>query len=258
MSSPIWTPAALQFELRPYERRAWRLVETQYVVSIRKIVDSIAEHEWLEMLISATEPALPRECWRLGDLLSRPFRYRPSYKGSRFRRAGATPGVFYAAEESHTAVAEMAFYRLLFFAESPATPWPANPSGYTAFTAAVRTSCSLDLARPPLDASRALWRHPVEYDSCQAVAEAAREVGAEILRYESVRDPQGGSCVAVLKCEAFSERVPLDRETWQIGVNAGGGYAIREFPHAQIEFDRTTFASDPRIAPMAWGRRGLT
>jgi hypothetical protein len=39
-------------------------------------------------------------------------------------------------------------------------------------------------------------------------------------------------------------------------VNAGGGYAIRELPHAQIEFDRTIFASDPRIATMEW-RRGL-
>lgn len=203
MSSPTWTPAALQTELRPYERRVWRVVELQYAVSTRKIVDSNVEHEWLEMLVRMTEPDLPRECWPLHDLLSWPFHSRPSSMGSRFRRAGVIPGVFYAAEESRTAVAEKAFYRLLFFAELPATPWPANPSGHTAFTAAVRTSRSLDLTQPPLDADKALWSHPVEYDPCQAVADTAREIGAEILRYESVRDPQGGSCVAILNVRPF-------------------------------------------------------
>jgi hypothetical protein len=255
MSLPTWTPDALRSELRPYERHVWRVVEAQHVISTRKIVDSNAEQSLLEDLIEAAKPPFPAECAALHFLLKTPFRYGAVYPtGSRFRRAGHTPGVFYAAEEPHTAVAEMAFYRLLFFAESPATPWPANPSGYTAFTAAVRTSYSLDLAQAPLDASKALWRHSIEYAPCQALAEAGREAGAEILRYESVRDPQGGFCVAVLKCEAFSERVPLDRESWQIGVNARGAYAIREFPPAQIDFDRTTFAFDLRIYWMEWER----
>ncbi len=254
MSLPTLTPAGLQSELRPYERRVWRVVEGQHVVSTRKIVDTNAEQIVLEELIEETKPLVPVECRGLDYLLSTPFRYRPGYKGSRFRRAGPTLGVFYAAEEPHTAVAEMAFYRLLFFAESPATPWPVNPSEYTGFTSAVRTPCSLDLTRAPLDADRPFWRDPIEYASCWAIADAAREIGAEILRYESVRDPQGGYCLAVLTCAAFSETRPLDHETWRIGVNASGAYAIREFPRAQIEFDRTTFASDPRIATMTWDR----
>jgi hypothetical protein len=45
-----------------------------------------------------------------------------------------TEGVFYAAEEASAAVAETAFHRLLFFAESPATPWPQNASQFTAFS----------------------------------------------------------------------------------------------------------------------------
>jgi hypothetical protein len=32
--------------------------------------------------------------------------------------------------------AEMTFHRLLFFAESPGTPWPADPAARTAFAAA--------------------------------------------------------------------------------------------------------------------------
>ncbi len=255
MSSPIWTPAALSSELRAYEARVWRLVEAQHRVSTRKLVDANAEQSVLEDLIEATKPALPAECRGLDYLLSTPFRYGAEYPtGSRFRRAGRTLGVFYASEAPHTAAAEMAFYRLLFFAESPATPWPVNPAEYTGFAAAVRSPRSLDLTRPPLDADRERWRHPTEYSPCQDLADAARGTGAEILRYESARDPQGGACAAVLTCAAFAEADPLDYQTWRIGVSRSGAYAIREFPPARIEFDRAAFASDPRIAAMPWER----
>ena len=116
MSSPIWTPAGLSSELRPYERHVWRLVEGQHRVSTMKLVDSLDEQNVLEDLIEATKPAIPPECRGLDYLLFSPFRYPPLPNGSRFRRPGQ-PGVFYAAEESRTAAAEKAFYRLLFFAE---------------------------------------------------------------------------------------------------------------------------------------------
>ena len=175
MSSPIWTPAALSSELKPYERRVWRLVEAQHHVSTLKLVDSLAEQSALENLIEKAKPLVPVECRGLHYLLSTPFRYDAPYPvGSRFRRAGRTAGVFYAAEAPETAVAEMAFYRLLFFAESPSTPWPVNPSEYTAFSAAVRTERALDLTLAPLAADHSLWRDPVEYGPCQVLADMGR------------------------------------------------------------------------------------
>jgi hypothetical protein len=254
MLLPTWTIAELQSELRPYECHVWRVVEGQHLVSTRKIVDTNAEQNVLEDLIEATKPAVPDECRGLDYLLSTPFRYRPAYRGSRFRHPGLSPGVFYAAEDPSTAVAEMAFYRLLFYAESPTTPWPVNPSEYSGFSSSVRTSQSLDLTRAPLNADRVFWRDPIEYDPCRKLADAAREVSAKLLRYESARDPQNGACVAVLTCPVFVETHPLDYQTWRIGVGASGAYALREFPRAQIEFDRTEFASDPRIAEMRWDR----
>jgi RES domain len=263
MSSPTWTLAKLSSELRSYERRdVWRLVDAQYRVSTRKLVDSLAEQEILEDLVDATKPPVPSECQGLDDLLSRPFRSAPYPKGSRFRRAGLTPGVYYAAEQPRTAAAEMAFYRLLFFAESPDTPWPANPLQCTGFSATVFSYRSLDLTKPPLDDDRSVWRHPVEYAACQELADAARKAGAEILRYESARDPaMGGVCVAVLSCTAFVAAspppmhvFPRDYQTWRIGVSRSGAYVLREFPVARIEFDRNAFASDPRIAAMRWDR----
>ena len=255
MSSPTWTPAALSSEPRLYERRVWRLVEAQHHVSTLKLVDSLAEQVVLEDLIEKAKPTVPAECRGLHYLLSTPFRYDAPYPiGSRFRRAGRTAGVFYAAEAPETAVAEMAFHRLLFFADLPATPWPVNPSEYTAFSAAVRTERSLDLTEPPLAADAALWRDPVEYGPCQALADAAREAGAETLRYEFVRDPESRAAVAVLACAAFSKPTPLERQTWKIGLSAAGAHAICEFPPARVEFDRAAFASDPRLDQMNWSR----
>jgi hypothetical protein len=252
MSSPTWTPAGLPSELRLYQRRVWRLVEAQHIVSTRKLVDSLAEQETLEDLIEATKPAIPSECRGLHYLLSTPFRYPPRPHGSRFRRAGQL-GVFYGAEESRTAAAEMAFYRLRFFAESPETPWPVNPSEHTGFSVDVYSPRSLDLTKSPFHADRSVWRDPVNYVPCQALAEAARKADAEILRYESARDP--GVCIAVLTCRAFAKTEPGELlESWRIGVGRSGAYALREFPVARIEFDRNAFAADPRIAGMRWER----
>jgi hypothetical protein len=252
MSSNTWTPAGLPSELRPYERRVWRLVEAQHVVSTIKLVDSPEEQDTLEDLIEATKPAIPPECQGLDYLLFSPFRYPPLPKGSRFRRAGQ-PGVFYAAEASPTAAAEKAFYQLLFFAESPDTPWPANPVEHTGFSAALYSPRSLDLTMPPLDADAAVWRDPIEYGPCQDLALAARKAGAEILRFQSARAPDG-VCIAVLSCNAFAENAPQDRETWWIGAGRSGAYAIREFPAARLQFNRNAFAADPRIAKMRWER----
>lgn len=125
MSSSIWTPVALSSNARKLSGTCWRLVEAQHHVSTLKLVDSVSEQALLEELIEATKPPLPPECRDLHYLLSTPFRYGAVYPiGSRFRRAGMTEGVFYASETPQTAVAEMAFYRLLFFANRQIRPGP--------------------------------------------------------------------------------------------------------------------------------------
>jgi RES domain len=253
MSSPTWTPANLSPELRFYREWVWRLVGAQYHVSLRKLTDSLAEQALLEGLVEGTKPTVPVECRGLDALLSTPFRYAPYPNGSRFRRAGHTPGVYYAAEDARVAVAETAFYRLLFFAESPDTLWPVNPFECTGFSVEVSSLRSLDLTEPPFDVDAAVWRHPVKYSRCQEFADWARMHNAEILRYWSARSP-GGVCVAVLTCTAFAERHPTSLETWRIGVSQTGAYAIREFPPDRIEFDRSYYESDPRIAAMRWER----
>lgn len=245
----IWTPDALSSETRRLSGECWRLVEAQHRISTLKLVDSLAEQALLEGLLEATKPSIPPECRDLHYLLATPFRYGSGYpKGSRFRRAGATPGVFYASEKVTTAVAEMAFHRVVFFLDSPATKWPENAAELTAFCVSFAAKRSLDLTRPPLSADGAAWTDPVDYEACQALAEAARAAEVQALRYRSVRDPASGANVALLTCSAFGRREPLARQTWRIRLGAQRLQALCEFPEIQLEFPLAAFAADPRVA----------
>src|ERR1700726_5323205 len=119
MSSPISTPAELSSNCHAATGRCWRVVEAQNQISTTKLTDTAAEQHALELLIEETKPPIPPECRHLNFLLSTPFRYGAAYpRGSRFRRAGFTPGVFYASERVETPIAELCFFRLLFFSES--------------------------------------------------------------------------------------------------------------------------------------------
>jgi len=254
MSSLTWTPAALRSEARPYEGRAWRLVEAQHVVSTLKLVDRLEEQQLLEEILDSTKPVVPEECRHLDYLLSTPFRYRPYRNGSRFRRAGRTPGVWYGAEQVQTSVAEMVFYRFLFYAESPATPFPSQPAQYTAFAVDLRTSVMLDLTAGALSRDQALWEHVVNYDACQELAELAREIACELIRYRSVRDPDGRAALAVLSCPAFAETQPSERQSWWIRISRMGAIATCEYPRRSIAYPADSFAADPRLAGMVWER----
>ncbi len=254
MSRPILTPAALRSEARPFRGQAWRFVEAQHRVSTLKLVDSLAEQAALEDILEDTKPPVPDACRHLDYLLSTPFRYRPYPHGSRFRRAGLTPGVWYGAEQLETAAAEMVFYRFLFYAESPATPFPDDAADYTAICVELATPVSLDLTTGALAADHDHWTHLTDYAACQQLTESAREIGAEVIRYASVRAPENGANLAVLTCSAFAAPQPSDRQTWRIRIGQRGAQAIREHPRLGVEFGRDAFAPDPRLLQMVWDR----
>lgn len=255
MSLLTWTAAALSSDSVEYSGDAWRVVEAQHRVSTLSLVDTLAEQELLESILEETKAPIPLDCRDLDYLLSTPFRYEPPYPyGSRFRRAGRTSGVFYASEVVDTAIAELAFYRLLFYAESPATPFPQGTTEYTAFTARLHTTKMIDLSAPPLDQDISLWTDRKDYSDCQALADVAREAEIEVIRYASVRAPSGGVNLAILTCKAFAERAPVDLQSWRIKVSLHGVQAICEYPRRGLEFVPKDFQDDPRLNDFNWMR----
>jgi hypothetical protein len=254
MSSNTWTQDALRSSASRLSGKCWRVVEAQHRISTMKITDTLAEQAVLEDLLEETKPPIPRECAHLDFLLSTPFRYsaRNPY-GSRFRRPNAESGVFYAAEQPSTAMAETAFHRTLFYAESPATPWPANASEYTAFSCAFKSSRVADIAKKPWLDDAGLY-HLCDYSASEVFADAARASGFEIIRYKSVRDPKGLANLALLRCTVFTKPQPIERMSWKLHLGAQGTRALCESPRLSIEYDRTAFASDPRLANFRWDR----
>jgi hypothetical protein len=211
-----WTPRALASEARPYTHLLWRVVEAQHTASTMRLVDSLEEQSILESILEESKPPLPTAARTLHYLLATPFRYRPHH-GSRFR-APLESGVWYGAEALRTALAEKSYWRLCFLLDSPGTPG-LRPVPHTAFTAAVRTAAALDLTRAPFVRDRAVWTDPASYRGTQALAAVAREARLQIIRYESVRDPERAACAAALTPLVFGRGRPRSQETWFIAAS---------------------------------------
>ncbi|HLG56348.1 MAG TPA: RES family NAD+ phosphorylase [Vicinamibacterales bacterium] len=210
-----WTPRALESNTYAFASDLWRVVEAQHIASTMRLVDGLADQAVLESVLEASKPTLPTGTERLHYLLSTPFRYRPRM-GSRFR-AAFEAGVWYGAAELRTSLAEKSYWRLKFLLDSPWTP-DLKPVPHTAFSATVRGT-AIDLTVRPLVRDRATWTHRTSYDATQALAATARDTQVEIIRYESVRDPEHAACAAVLTPAAFHRASPRAEEAWFIAAS---------------------------------------
>lgn len=208
-SEPVPAPA----DLRPYRAKLFRMVEAQHRISTDRLVEGIAEQEVLERLIEEVKPAMPPEARGLHHLLGTPFRYGYA-KATRFRRARERPGIFYGSEAERTAVAEAAYWYMRFFAAAPGVTLPSATQERLAYSVPVKVDRALDLTEPPLVAGRASWTRPEDYDPCQRLAQQARAIGAQLIRYESVRDPPAGRNAALFDPTAFQKPVPKGEGTW--------------------------------------------
>jgi len=233
--STTWTPLEVASNSHPVELKAWRAVEAQHLVSTLALVDSLDEQHELELLLESSKPALEQPLQGLHWLLFTPFRYPPLPTGSRFR-GPHHPGVLYAAEEIRTACAELGYWRWRFLMDSPdLVAIAAKPQ--TVFRLAVAAS-AVDLRAEPFREERAAWTHPSDYSSCQSFAATTRDASVEAIRYESVRDPEHGTCVAVLSPTALAKREPLEAQTWLLSVTRAKVFWHRNnvIESSQLEF----------------------
>ena len=245
----MWTPDALASRSRPWADTVWRVVESQSHVSTMKLVDDLRDQHLLERIVDDTKPTMPPACAGLHCLLATPFRYAPDPTGSRFRWAGQPEGCFYGSQRIETAVAELAFYRLLFFAEAPGMARPINALEHTGFSVRAAAAAALDLRTPPLDHDRARWTDPTDCGACQDLADTAREAAIGAIIHRSVRDPAGGTNVALLRPDILLSTEPAERRTWRLLV---GRTKVQAFPAIgdALEFTIAAWAADPRISAL--------
>ncbi len=187
------------------------------MVATRALVDDLAEQEALEALLEESKPAVPVSGNRFDYLLYTPFRYPPSYGGSRFR-AQAEPGVWYGAQAVRTSCAELGYWRWRFVTDSHGLE-RLDGVAHTIFQA-IASGAAIDLRRAPFQRDARLWCDPRDYSACQALARSARAARVAMIQYVSVRDPEHGECAAVLDLRAFAGRSPIrERQTWFLTVD---------------------------------------
>lgn len=245
MSPDIWTLSGGLSNTKPIALDPWRTVEAQHKVSTRKLVDTLEEQQLLESIIDGVKPPLPRTGAFAGldYLLATPFRYPPLRYGSRFGTA-AERGIFYAARDLETSLAEKAYYQLLFLAGTKA-PLQGLSADWTAFQSGVATDHGIDLTSPPFAPHADAISSPSSYEASHRLGAAMRAAGVIAFLYTSARCPRGGAALGLFQ-PAFKRRSPFTTtmQTWRCLTTPAGCELVRLNGNARLAFRRASFERD--------------
>jgi hypothetical protein len=191
---------------RPLRGFFQRVVEAQFRNSTRKLVDSDAEQALLEELIDRhAKLPVPAGFERLHFLLYTPFRHPPLQHGSRFGTR-AERGILYGARELPVALAEVAYYRLLFL-DGPRSDLGPLAVELTSFSFGIRARRAADLCVEARISSKTSYQHS------QRRGRELREAGVQACLYLSARSRPPGVCVAVFD-DVFDPRQPRGERRW--------------------------------------------
>lgn len=224
-----------------------RVVESQEQVATAALVDNLSEQAMLEELLELSKPPPRTGTEGLHYLLASPFRYPPLRHGSRFG-SRLEPSLFYGAKSVATALAESAYYRLVFWNGMKRPP----PGGrlltqHTAFRARFHTDRGLRLQEPPCAAQQHILTDPGEYVATQAFGKRLRNLGTQAIEYTSARDPMKGLNVALFAPQTLTSRRPIRPEPWLCETRAE--WVIYSAPHQRgiHRFLATTFQVDGQL-----------
>lgn len=211
MSPTIWTRCAASSKPRARAFNCLRIVESQYVVSTRKLVDSDAEQAVLESLIDQAKPPVPAGMGKWHYLLFTPFRHPPLTHGSRFGTR-VERSLFYGSAEVSVALAEVAYYRLVFL-EGTRAALPLVTTEHTAFIAKVAAKRFIDLTKAPFAAFESAISSKTSYAETHTLGSEMRAAGVDAFAFRSARDPGGGLNYALFS-PAFASRTPSGFQSW--------------------------------------------
>jgi hypothetical protein len=194
------------------------MVESQQQIATVPLVSTLEKQAILEEMLESTKPAYPANSAGLHYLLSTPFRYPPLKYGSRFG-SRHEPSLFYGSEKVMTVLAELAYYRFVFW-QGMSTP-PSNPirTSHSLLKVSYKSKLGLKLQNMPFLAHEKALIHPSQYTNTQALGALMRANGIQGFQYLSARDPAHGINIGLFTPKAFAEKKPQTIDPWECELN---------------------------------------
>lgn len=210
----IWAACRGAVVPKPLKGELIRIVQSQEQLATHTLVDSLEEQALLEQMLEESKPPCPPDTAAFHYLLVTPFRYPPLRHGSRFGTR-QEPSLFYGSIDLGAALAETAYYRLLFWSGMEAPP----PSGrltteHTVFGARYATDRGLCLNEEPFRRFEEQLTNPQSYTDTQKLGGNLRAAGIEAFEYLSARDSDRGINVALFHAGVFSHPKPVWQQSW--------------------------------------------
>jgi len=248
--SDIWTDTDADSHIKPLDTVAFRIIESQEKVATMTLVDTAEEQMLLEMILEDSKPVVAQNNDSHHYLITTPFRYPPLRHGSRFGTR-SRPGLFYASLETHTTLAECAYYRFVFWqGMSEPPPMQRLISEHTTFAVTVKTDRGVFLEQEPFVDYKDEICHPSRYQASQALGEAMREARVEAFTYASARDIEQGLNIGVFTPAAIQSKRPLRKQLWSCITTATQISFIRLHSKARpLNFPLQQFLHD-EVLPM--------
>lgn len=245
-----WSALLAPLPLPVIEGHAWRVVENHSQAATLSLVDDLDEQSILESLLEKVKPAFPAHAKPLHPLLASPFRYPPLRWGSRFG-GQFEPSLFYGSLELDTALAEVAYYRLLFLFGMTTQHLPNKlRSQHCAFVFSYRCVPGAQLQKPPFDDFAPALKDPVSYAHSQALGAALRTHNVQGFEFFSARCRHQGINLCLMTPEAFTCDSPTSQQHWMCETNAD---QITFFGERRlVKFDALPFLRDG-VLPVVGG-----
>lgn len=213
----IWIESEAIKSVTSLNLEPWRMVEAQHVSSARDLVDSREEHELLEQLLDNAKPKIANNTHYL---IFTPFRYPPLNYGSRFGSI-YEQSLWYGSINLLTALAEVAFYRLKFFADTSADlQYIEIPM--TAFKAYIQTEKGIDLTASHFEKYQDKLSNKTCYTDSQILGAEMRDANIEAFVFRSARDKTFGKNVAAFTPDIFKmkdNQYITDMQNWRCIAN---------------------------------------
>lgn len=216
----IWQACKDSFKHQTLGGKLIRVVESQEQVATNHLVETLEEQHTLEQLLESNKPRQGLHCSQLHYLLATPFRYPPLKYGSRFGKK-SEPSLLYGSKNIRTALAETAYYRLVFWLGMTAPP-PSNKfvTQHTVWGANYLTAKGAALHRPPFDDYQQHITAPDSYQASQSLGSELRNFGTEAFEFTSARDVDKGINIALFTSRVFRTQQPSFQQQWLCETNS--------------------------------------